>query len=657
MSLPVLPPVVEAGGARNFKGNYVFYWNEVALDLVRLTHTVSGPQSGPPLTARFLGILHLAMHDAYFAVYPYTSHPNHNPHFTQIGPYLSDALLRPEPQNLNRGKAEAANAVAGAAITVLNKLFKNPANKDPQVSVKATLALGNFIDSAFRAYQEAHNLNLRSPGYLYGVRIANAVLKELEIKAAEPGVGIGTYMPNANQPYFFDDDPSHPIRQRPIDPNDPEDGNRPTRPYHGPFYGTTAAVLATTQDWKTADPPVVPTEALLNPPSAPDPDYLAYLESVQDVFRMGGIEGLASTKRRPSQTVAGLFWAYDGVNLIGTPPRLYNQIIRQVAFDNKVGSDADLHSDENNAQFLRLFALANTAMADAGIFCWRDKYKYELWRPLSGVRADPTGPVPEGFARPTWQVLGAPSTNSNEGGFKPPFPAYPSGHATFGAAAFQMVRLFYHQRGDGVLTPLPSSSDMKEGAGTGGGGQEPMKPPKLDPKTANDSIRFEFISDELNGISRNILYQPYNPAQAITDQAGEVRTRLVFKFQSMKEAIFSNAISRIWLGVHWHFDAFNGKDVLVPYTKGGAGEDVSLPRPVNYVQQYQVENDGTTSYLPVDQQDWFQTLGPRDGVANPKVPFGGVPLGINIAQDIFDTGMKFSGSLVDLSSARPDHRP
>ncbi|EXJ57235.1 hypothetical protein A1O7_07582 [Cladophialophora yegresii CBS 114405] len=645
MSLPVLPPVVEAGGTRNFKGNYVFYWNEVALDLVRLTHTVSGPQGGPPLTARFLGILHLAMHDAYFAIYPYASHPDHNSNFTDIAPYLSNTLRGEAPQNLNHRQTEAANAVAGAAVTVLEKLFKDPANKDPQVSDEVTRALGNFIDSAIGAYQQEHNLDRHSPGYLYGVRVANAVLQELEIKAGEPGVAAGAYMPKANQPYFFDDDPSHPIPRR----------------YHGPRYGTTAAVLAATQDWKTADPPVVPEKALRNPPSESDPEYLAYLESVQDVFRMGGIEELASTKRRPSQTVGGLFWAYDGVKLIGTPPRLYNQIIRQIAFDHKKGSD--INSDENNAQFLRLLALANTAMADAGIFCWRDKYKYELWRPLSGVRADPTGPVPDGFARPTWRVLGAPATNSNEGGFKPPFPAYPSGHATFGAAAFQMVRLFYHQRGDDVLTSLVPSPGMKRGASTGGGDLQQIinaggqEKPNLETKTANDNIHFEFISDELNGISRNILYQPYKPAQPITDQAGEVRTRLVFKFKSMKEAIFSNAISRIWLGVHWQFDAFNGKDVLIPYKRGGPGEDGSQPRPLNYVQQYQVEKDGSTSYLPVDEQDWFQTLGPRDGVADSEWPYGGVPLGINIAQDIFDTGMKYNGSLVDLSSEKPAKRP
>jgi hypothetical protein len=31
------------------------------------------------------------------------------------------------------------------------------------------------------------------------------------------------------------------------------------------------------------------------------------------------------------QTLIGTFWAYDGMAELGTPPRLYNHIVRQVA--------------------------------------------------------------------------------------------------------------------------------------------------------------------------------------------------------------------------------------------------------------------------------------------------------------------------------------
>lgn len=662
MALPILPPVVEAlrskeGGPRRYNDNYIFYWNDVGLDLIRLTHPSSGHQNGPPLSARFLGILHLAMHDAYFATFPYSSRLGATQQFADdFEPYLSTSILDSvKPATISSEKpAEAKEAVAGAAITVLNKLFKAPNKRDPGFPQQTAAMLNDFIDASVRAYQHANPTNSRSAAFSFGAKIACMILDQLEIKASEPGVDALSYEPNSNLPYWFDDDPSHPVRLRPVDPNDPEDGQKATRPFHGPYYGISAAILATTHDIKIADPPLNPSIPPLDPSNPPDlstsptPEYLKYLEAVEDVHRMGGAEELATTKRQPVQTVGGLFWAYDGSNLIGTPPRLYNQIVKQIAFDESIGSD--INSDENNAQFIRLLALVNVAMADAGIFCWRDKYKYELWRPLSGVRADPTGPVPGGYARPTWRVLGAPSTNTNETGFKPPFPAYPSGHATFAAAAFQMVRLFYNQRGDKKLFQEHSSSanDVKSFEPQLQKSMDNAKL-KVDRNVANDSISFTFISDELNGISRT-LYQPYNPSLPLESQPGDVRTRIPVTFSSLKEAIFSNAMSRIWLGVHWHFDGFAGETVCEKYERDtpNDGKDINLPQPNDRRQLFKIAPDGSTIYQDAGRMDWFaaESLGPRDGAG--KYPVGGVPLGMLIADDIFDNKMRSCGSLVNL---------
>ncbi|EGP86899.1 uncharacterized protein MYCGRDRAFT_86416 [Zymoseptoria tritici IPO323] len=560
-----IPFPLALGGPRNYKDNYIFFWNNVGLDLNRITHTNSGHQSGPPLSARYLGILHLAIHDAYLATFPYSEQSDAMEQFADdFRPFLS--------------------------ASAFGTLFKAPAKRDPGVSQSTATLVSDFIDASSLAYQQAHGLSPRSSAYAFGAAIANLILDQLEIKGSEPGVDAGGYMPNSNQPYFFDDDPSHPICVRPIDPNAPERGNKIVRPYHAPSYGTSAAVSATTEDIKITDPPLVPS----NPPSLetdPTAEHLKYLEALEDVRRMGGAEDLASTKRQPAQTVGAVFWAYDGVNLIGTPPRLYNQVVKQIAFDAKVGDD--ISSDENNAQFVRLLALVNVAMADVGVFFWRDKYKYELWRPLTGVHADPSGPVPGGSSRPTWRVLGAPATNSNEGGFKPPFPAHSSGNATFGAAAFQMARLFYDQR-----------------------------------DVVNDTISYKFISDELNGVSRN-LYSAYDPKLPLESQAGDVRTRVPITYNSLKEAISANEMSRVWLGVHWHFDGF-------------AGETVDRK------QLFKVAEDDSTVYQHVGGIDWFAAgnLGPRDGAG--EYPVGGVPLGMLIADNIFDNKMQSSGPLSDL---------
>ena len=39
-----------------------------------------------------------------------------------------------------------------------------------------------------------------------------------------------------------------------------------------------------------------------------------------------------------------------------------------------------------------------------------------------------------------WVQLGAPNTNRNRPGINPNFPAYPSGHATFGTSAFMVTK-------------------------------------------------------------------------------------------------------------------------------------------------------------------------------------------------------------------------
>src|SRR5206468_400539 len=102
--------------------------------------------------------------------------------------------------------------------------------------------------------------------------------------------------------------------------------------------------------------------------------------------------------------------------------------------------------------------------------------------------------------------LGTPPSNPRPGetNFTPPFPAYTSGHATFGAAAFQIVTRFY----------------------------------------GTDKIHFTFMSDEFNGRTR--------------DADGHVRPVVVRSFNSLTQAKIENAQSRIYLGIHWAFDRDEG---------------------------------------------------------------------------------------------------
>jgi hypothetical protein len=51
-----------------FNKNYVLHWILAGLDLNRISHSVGGPQTRPPISARAVGMLQLAVHNAYLAI-------------------------------------------------------------------------------------------------------------------------------------------------------------------------------------------------------------------------------------------------------------------------------------------------------------------------------------------------------------------------------------------------------------------------------------------------------------------------------------------------------------------------------------------------------------------------------------------------------------
>jgi PAP2 superfamily len=172
-----------------------------------------------------------------------------------------------------------------------------------------------------------------------------------------------------------------------------------------------------------------------------------------------------------------------------------------------------LKKGANEAENAKLFAMINVAMADAGIQAWDEKYRYNVWRPVVGVREADAGWGPTGLGDgnaatagdPYWIPLGAPPTNQpSKTPASPNFPAYPSGHATFGTAAIRTAA---------ISLGLPNTFD------------------------------FLFVSDELDG-------------NAIG--ATGVRARHVRKL-TIASAIEENVLSRVYLGVHWEFDGREGE--------------------------------------------------------------------------------------------------
>lgn len=107
----------------------------------------------------------------------------------------------------------------------------------------------------------------------------------------------------------------------------------------------------------------------------------------------------------------GEFWSDDVERLTFSPPGRFISIANQVL----ELEDADLELA------LYTYLKVGIALNDAGVACWYSKYHYNVERPVSYIRRM----VDLGWEPHLW--------------FSPSFPAYPSGHATFGAAASEVL--------------------------------------------------------------------------------------------------------------------------------------------------------------------------------------------------------------------------
>lgn len=444
----------------------ILYWNEVALEVHRRDFTVnhdgdphadpdkplSPEHGGPTRTTRALAIVHLAMYGAYAATAGGVS---------QYPPLAAFVTL----------PGDASAAVAAAAICSLTALYKHPAQRE-------------FVATKGREYLNAlaltHEINgvMQTPvlpdDIRTGIASGDAVAVEmLRIRATDNSDASGWHVPG---------DASANHRS---DPYDPGQGYLDAR------WGKVKPFCIGSNDHTLY---LAPHPAM---------GSAAYMTDFNEVKVKGvGLGMQCSTTvtaatRTADETVIGIFWGYDGARGLGTPPRLYNQCVRKIA-------QHKLNSVSQNA---RLFALINAAQADAGIIAWGAKYHYNLWRPVLGIREHDIGFGPSHGASagavqgdPFWGPLGAPQSN-NKGAFNrtPNFPAYPSGHATFGATVFELVKAFY-------------------------GGED---------------VAFSFVSDELNGKT--------------LDPDGSVRSHHTRELTA-SGAIVENALSRVYLGVHWRFD-------------------------------------------------------------------------------------------------------
>jgi membrane-associated phospholipid phosphatase len=428
-------------------------WNEIMLDANALDHTpgpFAGDQQGPTRNSRAFAIVSIAVFDAVNAFKgKFNSYNN-----------VSPAL---------KGASQDA-AIAQAAYTTLRALYPRQATRLDQLF---SSDISSINDSAAAI----------TAGRAVGLAAANAMLARRANDNATPGepaFGTGGVVAGGATAGFFG----------------PINGGQTAAPNWTPDPVGLARGVALGARWGNVTPFVIRRGDQFRLPPPPAPGTADFRTAFNEVrFDGASVDTPGSTNTLAFQFI-GNFWGYDGAPLLGTPPRLYNQIAVKVA------NDQGLKKVEDYARYL---ALVNSTMGDSGIGAWDSKYFYNYWRPVTGVRRGAEDGDPATIGVPNWKPFGASVVNALVSeAFTPPFPAYPSGHATFGAATFESMRAFFP-----------------------------------------NNTRFTFVSDEYNGTG--------------VDPKGDARPFVPVRYRSFQEAQEENGQSRIYNGVHWQYDNTGGQ--------------------------------------------------------------------------------------------------
>ena len=433
-------------------------WHEIVLDSVAIDHTpdpdtgdVDFVQGGPTRTSRALAMTQIAVFDAVNAF-----ELNFVP-YNDIGSVGNDVSIDA--------------AIAYASFTVQLHLFPDQSDRLESLlqsdldqidampnEIEAGKKLGELSANSIINGRQGDNSKDPEPDFGEGGRVSDGTTT------------VNNTPVNGGTTQVFEWEPD------PLTPPASGDFNLALGAYWG---GVTPFSLETGHQFRLADPPT--------------PGSFDYLLGYYLVQFIGASTDTPGSLSNPITRFVGNFWGYDATPLLGTPPRLYNQIAVKAAKHQLTEPD----------EMARFLALINTGLADSGIAAWDSKYYYNYWRPVTGIRRDDGVFLTD--TNETWKPVGISVINTELAITPtPPFPAYPSGHATFGACTFEIMRQFF----------------------------------------GNDT-RFTFVSDEYNG-------------QGV-DPLGVSRPLVPVRFRSLDSAQRSNGISRIYNGVHWQWDNLGGQ--------------------------------------------------------------------------------------------------
>ncbi len=141
-----------------------------------------------------------------------------------------------------------------------------------------------------------------------------------------------------------------------------------------------------------------------------------YSEALNEIKSLGTTN---STTATADEALTGRFWN-------GAIQNYWNEITQTAVLDH----------DLSIAQSARLFALLNLALADGVIAFYDAKYTYNLWRPVTAIRAADSDNNPDTMTDPNWLP---------EVGKTAPDPSYPGAHAVLSAAGAAVLISFFER--------------------------------------------------------------------------------------------------------------------------------------------------------------------------------------------------------------------
>lgn len=140
----------------------------------------------------------------------------------------------------------------------------------------------------------------------------------------------------------------------------------------------------------------------------------AFAAELEEVKQVGGVgyQGVTAFTVETAQ-----FW-FNGAGTSSSAGQWSDVAASLLPLDTSPYAAADL-----------LYRL-NAAMFDASVVCWRSKYGFDFWRPITAIRALAAVGSPDA----TWAPILAPT---------PAHPEHPSGHSCAGGAAGRILRNYW----------------------------------------------------------------------------------------------------------------------------------------------------------------------------------------------------------------------